>query len=399
VNQRHEVSAPAAGTESAPRRLGFEATRIPGIREDIAEKAALVDLAHDSIMVLDPVEERIRYWNPGATALYGYTAAEALGRIASQLLKTVGVKPFAGLLQVATISDKWDGELRHTTKAGKELVVESRWAILRDSAGEMSGIMEINRDITARLRGETELREANEALELRVQEIQERTAELEAFTYTVSHDLRTPLRAVIGFVNVLYEDFPDDLGAEARDSLDEIRDNAIRMGHLIDDLLAFSRLGTQDLRKRDVDMELLARRASHTLDHQTEGRSLELEFKPMPHAMGEASLLEQVWSNLLANAIKFTGGRQPARITAGFEIHAGRPAYFVRDNGVGFDMKHASQLFGVFQRLHAIDEFEGTGVGLATVMRICTRHGGTVWAEAAPDLGATFYFTLGGSNE
>ena len=365
------------------------------LQQELSEKAALIDLAHDAIVVLGPVDDRIRYWNRGAQDLYGYTALEAIGQVGGQLLKRVAPASFAEMVSKASESDHWDGRLKHTTKSGEELVVDSRWAVLRDGAHAASGILEVNRDITARLRAEDALREANQSLEVRVQE---RTEELESFASSVAHDLRTPLRAINGFVDVLVEEAPGELNAEALDALAEIRGNAVRMGRLIDDLFAFARLGKQELKKGDVDMFRLARRAADGLAVIRAGRSIELNVEPMPQCLGDPALLQQVWTNLLANAIKFTAGRDPARITAGAEEQEGRVCYFVRDNGVGFDMAHAGKLFGVFQRLHAADEFEGTGVGLATVMRISSRHGGTAWALASLGHGATFYFTVGGNH-
>jgi PAS domain S-box-containing protein len=361
------------------------------VDRELKEKAAMVDLAHDAIFVLDPIEGRIQYWNRGAGALYQYSPEEAVGAIGGDLLKRVAPASFAEMVAKATEADYWNGRLQHTTKSGDQLVVESRWAVLRDHAGGVSGILEINRDITAQLRAEGSLREANELLEARVDE-------LEAFSSTVSHDLRTPLRALNGFVDVLVEEAPDQLNPEALDALDEIRGNAIRMGQLIDDLLAFARLGLQELQKTEVDMHRLAKRTVDRLTKLAAGRPIELSIEPMPHCHGDPALLEHVWTNLLTNAIKFTGGRRPAQITAGAEVDGGRVIYFVKDNGVGFDMAYVGKLFGVFQRLHAADEFEGTGVGLATVMRICARHGGSAWAEAMVDKGATFYFTVAGGS-
>jgi PAS domain S-box-containing protein len=371
------------------RRVEAAALRL---QQELREKAALVDLAHDAIFVLDPNDGKIRYWNSGAEVLYQYTASEAVGRVGGDLLKRIAPNSFAELVSKATEADHWDGRLQHTTKSGDRLVVESRWATLRDEAGTVTGILEVNRDITGRLLADASLREANELLEARI-------GDLESFSSSVSHDLRSPLRAINGFVDVLVEEAPDQLNPEALDALAEIRGNAIRMGQLIDDLLGFARLGTHDLQKQDVDMFHLAKRTSDALMKFADGRTIDLTIGPMPGCHGDPSLLEPVWTNLLANAIKFTGGRSPAVITAGAEVQNGRTVYFVRDNGVGFDMAHAGKLFGVFQRLHATNEFEGTGVGLATVMRICNRHGGTAWAEAALNQGATFYFTVaGGTN-
>jgi PAS domain S-box-containing protein len=382
--------------ETSEGRFGVarirDVTEPKRLQREVREKAALIDLAHDAIFMLDPVEGQIRYWNRGAEALYGYTAAEAIGQIGGQLLKRVAPASFAEMVAKAAESDHWDGRLQHTTKAGEELIVDSRWASLRDSQGAVTGILEINRDITARLHAEEALVQANQTLEARAEE-------LEAFSSTVAHDLRTPLRGLNGFVDVLKEEARDQLSQAAVDAMAEIRGNAIRMGQLIDDLLAFARLGKEDLQKRDVDMFRMATRTSEALSPFMSGRPIELTLEAMPRCQGDPALLEHVWTNLLGNAIKFTAGRVPARITVGAEVQDGRTVYFVRDNGVGFDMAHAGKLFGVFQRLHAADEFEGTGVGLATVMRICTRHGGTAWAQAAIDNGATFYFTVEGNSK
>jgi PAS domain S-box-containing protein len=374
------------------RELAEKAALSIRIQRELAEKATIVDLAHEAIIV-KTIDGRIRYWNRGAETMYGYTSAEAVGQDGAELLKTASPVGLHEMMATAANSEHWDGHLTQTTKGGERLTVEARWAVLPDGNGSAGKIIEINRDITARLLAEAALQDAYDSLDLKVRD---RTAELESFSYTVSHDLRTPLRAVNGFVDVLIEEMPDQLNEGARDALDEIRSNAIRMGHLIDDLLAFSRLGHHALQRRRVDMRSLARRASDGLAGIREGRSIELDIRQMPMCDGDPALLEIVWTNLLANAIKFTAGREPAQIAVGAEERDGRLAYFVRDNGVGFEMAHAAKLFGVFERLHAADEFEGTGVGLATVKRICTRHGGTTWAEAVLGQGATFYFTVGG---
>jgi PAS domain S-box-containing protein len=373
-----------------------DVTEANRLRLELNEKAALTDLAHDAIIVLNPEDGRVRYWNDGAEAMYGYTADEAVGHVSANLLKTLGPAAMGQMIANGAGSDRWEGRVTQTTKAGAHLVVDARWAVLRDVSGPVGRVLEINRDVTALVHAEKALQHVNDSLELRVRE---RTAELESFSYSVSHDLRTPLRALNGFVDVLVEEMPGQLNADSQDALAEIRSNAIRMGHLIDDLLAFSRLGNKDLEKRLVDMTGQARRSSDGLAILMQGRSIELDIRQMPTCMGDPGLLAVIWTNLLANAIKFTDGRAPAQITAGAEMRDGKVVYFVRDNGVGFDMAHAGNLFGVFQRLHAADEFEGTGIGLATVKRICMRHGGTAWAEAVLDQGATLYFTVGGAEQ
>ncbi|MHB0977458.1 MAG: sensor histidine kinase [Candidatus Aquicultorales bacterium] len=218
--------------------------------------------------------------------------------------------------------------------------------------------------------------------------------ELEAFSYSVSHDLRAPLRAISGFSDAIVEDYAARLDEEGKRYLGFIRENAHKMGQLIDDLLSFSRLGRQEMTATEIDIEALAGEVFDDIAAQAPGRNIEFTVHPMPPARGDRALLKQVLMNLLSNAVKFTRHRKRALIQVGYSPQVDGGAYYVKDNGVGFDMKYAPKLFGVFQRLHADAEFEGTGVGLAIVNRIILRHGGRVWAEAEVDKGATFYFTL-----
>ena len=218
--------------------------------------------------------------------------------------------------------------------------------------------------------------------------------ELEAFSYSVSHDLRAPLRAMDGFSRILLEEYAPSMEPEAQRYLQIVRNGARQMGELVDDLLTFSRLGRQALELRPVEPARLAREAWDDLRMDWEARQIELRVSDLPAAQGDPSLLRLVFTNLLANALKFSRERTPAIITVGWQTDHGDVAYFVRDNGVGFDMKYSNKLFGVFQRLHRAEEYEGTGVGLANVQRIIHRHGGRVWAEAQPGEGATFFFTL-----
>jgi signal transduction histidine kinase len=240
----------------------------------------------------------------------------------------------------------------------------------------------------------------NEELEQRVQErtaeLRAANRELEAFSYSVSHDLRAPLRAITGFSRILLEDYAPQLPDEAQRYLKIVDNGGQHMGQLIDDLLAFSRLGRMELRKQPVATADLVRQVLEDLQAGPSGRQVEITLGDLLPCRAEPSLLKQVFANLLQNALKYSRQRDVAHIEVGCWEHDGEQVYFVKDNGVGFDMQYVNKLFGVFQRLHRAEEYEGTGVGLAIVQRIIHRHGGRIWAEAAIDQGATFYFTLEG---
>ncbi len=220
--------------------------------------------------------------------------------------------------------------------------------------------------------------------------------ELEAFAYSVSHDLRAPLRGMDAFSQILQKSHKANMDEDALHCLQMIRDNAQQMGRLIDDLLAFSRLSQQPLRKERVDQEALVRAVLRSLVAEHKDRQIDIAIGELPEADADPQLLRQVWINLIANALKYSKGRDTAVIRVGSETTSGVPVYHVQDNGVGFDMRYAHKLFGVFQRLHRAEDYEGTGVGLAIVQRIIARHGGRIWTQAAKNQGATFYFTLQG---
>ncbi|WBF06725.1 two-component sensor histidine kinase [Methanothermobacter thermautotrophicus] len=238
------------------------------------------------------------------------------------------------------------------------------------------------------------LRELNLELKKQAEKLEDANKELEAFAYSVSHDLRVPLRAIDGFSRILVEDYEDKLDDEGVRILGIIRDNTRKMGQLIDDILLLSRAGRQEMNLAMLDMRELAESTYRELASQEEGRSIEFSVADLPPAMADRALMGQVMGNLLSNAIKFTRDRDPAVIEVGYMDGGDEHTYYVKDNGAGFDMKYASKLFGLFQRLHSQEEFEGTGVGLSIVQRIIKRHGGRVWGEGKVDGGATIYFTL-----
>lgn len=239
-------------------------------------------------------------------------------------------------------------------------------------------------------------RELERRVEERTAQLAAANLELEAFSYSVSHDLRTPLRAISGFSRILLEEHASRLDGEALRYLENVQDGARQMGQLVDDLLAFSRLGRHPLAAREISVMDLIETALAQLEPMKENRRIEITVAEMPACTGDATLLQQVWVNLLSNAMKYTRERDPAVIAVGSRRENGTDVFFVKDNGAGFDMKYSNKLFGVFQRLHRADEYEGTGVGLALVQRIIQRHGGRIWAEAKVNEGATFFFNLGG---
>jgi len=271
-------------------------------------------------------------------------------------------------------------------------------SVYRDEAGQVIGVFAAARDITERKRAEEEVRTLNAELENRVvqrtTQLEAANKELEAFSYSVSHDLRAPLRAIDGFSRILLEDYIKNLDEEGKRVLGVIRNNTQKMGQLIDDLLVFSRLGRQEIRVSEINMERLAKTVFEEVKPTQPERKMRLTIRQVPPGQGDPAMIKQVFSNLLSNAIKFTRPKETATIELGGFDQEKENFYYVKDNGVGFDMQYVHKLFGVFQRLHSSEEFEGTGVGLAIVQRIVHRHGGRVWAEGKVNEGATFYFSL-----
>ena len=303
----------------------------------------------------------------------------------------------AGVLLVIAAAVGWFVTRRITTPLlevteAAEAVAESRphvhVAIERaDEIGRLADSFNTMAERVEQGRIDLEMR-----VEQRTAELQAANRELEAFSYSVSHDLRAPLRAIAGFVQILEEDHSVGLDPAARRHLERVRVNARRMGQLIDDLLAFSQIGRTTMQRQPVDMFAMATSVAQDAVAAS-GRAINLSISPLPACNGEPALLNQVFVNLVSNAVKFTAKADNPTISIGSATH-GETVYYVRDNGVGFDARYAEKLFGVFQRLHRVDDFEGTGVGLAIVQRIINRHGGRIWAEGAVNEGATFFFTL-----
>ena len=236
-------------------------------------------------------------------------------------------------------------------------------------------------------------------VEDRTRQLKEANQELEAFSYSVSHDLRAPLRHINGFIDLLANNYTDQLPEKGKHYFDVIVNSTRQMGALIDDLLQFSRTGRQEMQKINLDMNEVLQEVFTLSKNDMVNRNIEWEIAVLPVVHGDTALLRLVWFNLLNNAIKFTNAKNPAIIQIGYKEEAQEFIFFIRDNGAGFDMKYAHKLFGVFQRLHSKREFDGTGIGLANVRRIVLRHGGRTWADSQPDKGAVFYFTIPKSKE
>jgi PAS domain S-box-containing protein len=340
----------------------------------------LVESVKDyAIFMLDPAG-RVASWNRGAEAIKGYAAEEILGQHFSIFYTPEDVasgKPQQHL-DAAVRDGRVEEDGWRVRKDGTRFWADTVLTALRDPAGTLVGFGKVTRDLTMRRRIEEQLTQSN--------------AELERFSYSVSHDLRAPLRAINGYAQAVLEDYGAALDAEGKRFLGVIRDSAKRGGELIDALLNFSRLGRQPLSLEPVDLTELARGVVDEL--RRSGEAIDVIVDPLPPARGDRTLLRQVLVNLIGNAIKFSRGRPHPEIEIGARREGAAVVYFVRDNGVGFDMRYADKLFGVFQRLHRADEFEGTGVGLALAQRIVQRHGGRIWADGKMDGGATFFFTL-----
>jgi PAS domain S-box-containing protein len=358
------------------------------------QQASLLNLTHDTIFVRD-MSDVITYWNRGAEELYGWAPYEAIGKRSNDLLHTVFTSPSDEISAELLETGRWEGELRHAKSDGSEVVVASRWSLRRNENDLPVAILETNNDITDRKRREEEIRSLNTELEKRSTALQASNRELEAFAYSVSHDLRAPLRHMVGYAELLHKNSSAALDDKGLRYMRTILEAAKRMGNLIDDLLAFLRIGRVETQKTPVNLEQLVKEVLSEMRPETDRRNIIWKIDTLPVCYGDRSMLRLVLVNLLSNAVKFTRPQPKAEIEIGsVEGNKDEVVVFVKDNGAGFDMKYVDKLFGVFQRLHHADGFEGTGIGLATVQRIIHRHGGKVRAEGVVDQGATFYFSV-----
>jgi PAS domain S-box-containing protein len=345
-----------------------------------------------AIIVLNP-EGQVTSWNGGAQRIKGYKADEIIGQHFSIFYppEDIAVGKPTIELKSAREEGRFEDDSWRVRKDGSRFWANVVVTPLRDDVGILRGFVKITRDVT-------EKRKAEQEIVRRSLELEAANKELEAFSYSVSHDLRAPLRAIEGFSQALHEDYHQQLDDTAKDYLRRTSSATHRMGELIDDLLNLSRVTRAEMYKERIDLSKLASEVAQELKSREPERAISLKIAEGLQAEGDSRLIRVALQNLIGNAWKFTSKRPQAEIEFGQQSSNGDRAFFVRDNGAGFDQSYASRLFGAFQRLHAANEFPGTGIGLATVQRIVHRHGGSVWAEGIVNRGATIYFTLGRRN-
>lgn len=370
-----------------------------------ARAASVLQTVREPIVLLDR-DLRVQLHNPAFAELYGLQDERADGL----LLETVGANAWQDPVVRQRLSDVlsrgrelWDFEHEQRTADGmvRYMLLNARRMPLPDTDDEV--VLLTISDVTMQRAVQLRVEELNRQLEGKVAQVSEVNRELEAFSYSVSHDLRAPLRHVAGFSDKLSRHLGEAADDKSRHYLEVISSSARRMAALIDDLLVYSRLGRAAMRQQAVDMQSLVADTRAMLDSNLQAEAensghahhVEWSIAPLPIVVGDENMIRQVWLNLLGNAVKYSGNREPAKIRVDYQPQPdGGHQFTVSDNGAGFDMAYAGKLFGVFQRLHKASDYPGTGIGLASVRRVLTRHGGRIWAEAEPDVGATFHFYL-----
>jgi PAS domain S-box-containing protein len=385
---------PYTGIDGSPVILGVgvDITKSKRTEARLKEQAELLDLAHDAIVVAD-LDGRLLLWNHGAERTYGWRAEEAIGRNLHELLRTSSATPLDQLEAIVQEQGQWAGELRQYTRDGRAVTVQSRWSLRRKEPGGAVAILEINRDISEQKRAEQERTRTREVLEQTVKDLERSNAELQQFAYVASHDLQEPLRMVAQFTQLLSERYGAALDNDAREFIAYAVDGATRMQTLIQDLLAYSRVGTRAGRFEWIDCNRVLATAVANLQASIRDNAAEIRHDELPTIRADRSQMAQLFQNLVGNAIKFRAGESP-KVHISATRDGSEWIFSVRDNGIGFEPQYAERIFVIFQRLHARDEYPGTGIGLAICKKIVERHGGRIWAESQPQQGTTFYFSI-----
>jgi PAS domain S-box-containing protein len=389
-----ERTAQLIATNEYLRREVSEHSRAEAaLRESEERYRRLIDAANDMIVRSTP-DGMILSMSSACLPLLGYEPHEIIGQSGAQFVPPDEQPRLAEWLSANPEIDE-PLIMRAIRKDGSMVWLETTRRFIYDpQSGMPQEVVTISRDISSRIAFHAEIQRLNASLRQRTRDLEATNQELEAFSYSVSHDLRAPLRAIEGFARLLHEAEGERFGEEAANYLHRIQDNAQRMQRLIQDMLTFARVARQPLSRQVVEPVELVQRTYADLQAEYTERQIQLVVGDLPPCEADPALLAQVCHNLLSNALKFTRTREVALIEVGFRQEGEKVIYFVRDNGVGFDMRYAAKLFTAFQRLHSEEEYEGSGVGLSIVRRIITRHGGRVWIDAAPGNGATVSFTL-----
>jgi PAS domain S-box-containing protein len=365
--------------------MGIDITERKQAETRLRQQAALLDLAHDAIFVRD-LESRIRFWNQGASEMYGWSGREVEGLISHELLRTQFPVPLEQIEAAVREHGKWEGEIKQVTRDGKALTVESRWSLQLAENGAPLAILEITRDITGR-------KQAEEALEQKARDLARSNADLEQFAYVASHDLQEPLRMVANFTQLLADRYRDKVGEEGAEFITFAVDGATRMQRLIQDLLTYSRVGSRGRSFQPTDCNEVLGAAVANLQVAIQENAAVITHEELPTILADATQMTQVIQNLVGNAIKFHG-EAPPRVHVSAARQGNTWVFSVRDNGIGIDSAFSDRIFVIFQRLHARGQYPGTGIGLALCKKIVERHGGTIRVESKPGQGATFLFTI-----
>lgn len=346
-------------------------------------------------------------FNNKAECIFGFKKDEILGKDPLEILFSQSNKSFLKehYKKITKAEDTLVCTIENITKHGKSITCEWHDTILKDGEGNFNGVLSMIFEITKRVKDEDEIKKLNEELENGVQkrtvQLEMANKELESFSYSVSHDLKVPLRAITGFSEILLNKYSSKLDQKGNKLIKDIFDNCQKMDNLINGILSLSKMNRKELDKIKLDLNLISKSVLNDLENETSVSEYSDYFNrvnfllhDLPIAKGDPVLIQQVFQNLLSNAIKFSRHKESPLIEIGFIIKYNATIYFIRDNGIGFDMKYSNKLFGIFQRLHSSKDYEGNGIGLAIVHHIIRKHQGNVWVESSPGEGTTFFFTL-----